>query len=525
MAMNNNKLAYLILGLTLTVTLVTGIFSYISPPAIFPDPSWGFQVMRSMEMGGGFNQLVSPSQDDIAQNTATFLTWWSPGQYLVPYFFKNLLHITTGHAAVITSVLCELLGLLGFFAFFKKIGFTPLLAACSIAFIASQQFYFIPYSFYNGGEVLMFAYLGWFLYGCFHFKKISVGMLLFVLVAGWLGFFSKSSMMLIYASGLLCMWINISPPRKEYGVWIKNGLAIAVPFVLSVAGIYVFFLSKGANPASESAGSWRVIWETFTFPLASPLLAGFSVDDLTRGLVYSPDGQMFNHFWTVVILLLLAAVSVLLIVSIVKYVPYRQYKLLVIVFYVASVLFFSYAFVRQLAISYEGRHFRTVGLVVIPGTLYLISRSKTIFKALFGLVWIFIAYSTFTRIYSDYNYNKDEATRGNSGLAQQFIDQPTMNYLLQLDKQERNATFAFVSADLGLEIQHNRIITIEPIGLNVRVKYEDYTYNGHAGPLHIMLPSDYEQHGRTKFLLKCFPGYKDFKVVKLTEDYTVYSAE
>jgi len=295
--------------------------------------------------------------------------------------------------------------------------------------------------------------------------------------------------------------------------------------VLSVAGIYVFFLSKGANPASESAGGWRVIWETFTFPLASPMLAGFSVDDLAKGLVYSPDGQMFNHFWTVVILLLLAAISIWLIISIVKYVPYREYKLLVIVFYCISVLFFSYAFVRQLAISYEGRHFRAVGLVVIPGALYLVSRSRIIFKALFGLMWLFIAGSTFIRIYSDYNYNKNEGVRGNSGLAQQFIDEPTMNYLLKLDKQQRNATFAFVSADLGLEITHNRIITIEPIGLNVKVKYEDYTYNGHAGPLHIMLPSDYEKNGRAKFLTKCFPGYQNFKAVKLTEDYTVYSAE
>jgi hypothetical protein len=523
--MNNNKLAYLILGITLTVTLTIGVLGFIGPPAIFPDPSWGFQTMRSMEMGGPFNHLVSPDQADLSKNTSMFLTWWSPGQYIVPYFFKTLFSLNTGQAAAVTSVLCELIGILGLFTFFKRLGFKPLLAATSVAFIACQQFYYIPYIFYNGGEVLMFAFVGWFLLGCFHFKKLSIPLVVFVVLSGWIGFFSKSSMMLIYASGLLCLWINISPPRKDYTTWIKNGFGIGIPFVISVAGIYLFFLSKGENPASEHAGGWRVIWETFTFPLASPLLAGLSIDDLANGLVYSPDGQMFTHFWTVVILLSLALISIVLIIGIVKYVPYQNYKLVIVVFYATSVLFFSYAFFRQLAISYEGRHFRTVGLLVIPGILYLVSKWHTSFKALFGFMWLFIAYSSFNRLNSDYFYNKREGVHGSSGLTQQFVDQPTLNYLMQLDKRQHNALFVFTSADLGLEIEHNRIITLEPIGLDVKVNYQDYVHKGHAGPLHILLPSDYEENGRAKFILKCFPGYKDFKINRITEDYTVFSAE
>jgi hypothetical protein len=523
--MNNNKLANLILGVPLLVTFIIGIFSYLAPPAIFPDPSWGFQVMRSMEMGGGFNQLISPDQADIAKNSSLFLTWWSPGQYLTPYFFKHLLGINTGQASVITILICELIGLLGFFAFFKKIGFKPVLAAASVLFISCQQFYYIPYIFYNGGEVLMFAYAGWFLYGCFYFKKISIPMLLFVLIAGGIGFFTKSTMLLVYGAGLLCLWINISPPRKDYALWLKNGFAIGIPAVLSVACIYLFFLSKGSNPASASEHSWRIIWETFSFPLASPLLSGFSVDDLTNGLVYSPDGQIFNHFWTIVVLLLLALISVILVLCILRYVPYRAYKLLILVFYSIFVLFFSYAFFRQLAISYEGRHFRIIGLIVIPGTLYLVSQTRMVFKAAFALMWIFITYTSFARLHQDYNYNKNEGVHGHTGITQQFIDKPTMTYVMQQDQQQRNAIFVFTSADLGLEIQHNRMITIEPIGADVGVDLDDYLHNGHAGPLYLVLPADYDQNGRSKFVMKCFPGYKGFTVQKKTEEYVVYRAE
>ena len=520
-----NKTALLILAIPLLVTLIAGVLSFMAPPAIFPDPSWGFQTMRSMEMGGGFNQLVGPDQGDIAKDYGFFLTWWSPGQYLLPYLFKNLLSLNTGQAAAVTSAFCEITGLLGFFAFFKKVGFTPVLAATSIAFIACQQFYYIPYAFYNGGEVLMFAYAGWFLYGCFSFKRISIPMLLFVLAAGWLGFFSKSSMMLVYASGLFCMWINMSPPRKDYAVWIKNGLAIGIPFAVAVGCIYLFFLSKGQNPASGGEGGWRIIWETFTFPLASPLLAGFSVDDLTKGLVYHPDGPMFTQTGTVLILIALATISIALIWAIIRYVPYNGYKLVIIVFYGAFVLFFGYAFFKQLAISYEGRHFRMVGLLVIPGSLYLINNTKIWYKAAFGLLWVFIAYKSLTIINQEYWYNKTQGVHGNTGLTQQFIDQPTQDYIIQLDKQHRNAVFVFISADLGLEVLHNRMITIEPIGADIKVDYNDYLYKGHAGPLYILLPSDYEANGRAKFIMKCFPGYKNFKAKKLTEDYTVWEAE
>ncbi|MDT3402693.1 hypothetical protein [Mucilaginibacter terrae] len=521
-----NKLALLILSVPVLVTLIIGVYSFIAPPAIFPDPSWGFQAMRSMELGGPFNQIVGPDQGNIADNYGYFLTWWSPGQYLVPYFFKSLFHLNVGQAAAITSVLCEVVGLLGFFAFFKRVGFKPVTAALSVAFIASQVFYFIPYAFYNGGEVLMFAYAGWFLYGCFYFKRISIPMLLFVLFAGWIGFFCKSSMLLVYASGLFCMWINLSPPRKDYAAWIKNGVAIGIPFVISVITIKLFYLSKGENPTSGSNGGLRIIWETFAFPLGSPLLAGFSVDDLTRGLVYHPDGPMFSPVVTVLILIGLAAASIALIWAIIKYVPYRPYVIAVVVFYVVFFLFFGQAFVRQLAISYEGRHFRIVGLLVIPGAIYLIERSKTYFKAAFGLIWIFIALQSFTIIHREYWFNREEGVRGNTGIVQQFIDKPTLNYLLQADKTQRNATFVFTSADLGLEIQHNRIITIEPIGADVGTNYDDYTYKGHAGPLYILLPSEYEANGGAQFIMeKCFPGYKDFKPKKVSEDYTVWEAK
>lgn len=301
---------------------------------------------------------------------------------------------------------------------------------------------------------------------------------------------------------------------------------MAPPALLSIASIYFFYLGKGQNPTSSDHTGLRLAWETLSFPLASPLLSGFSVDEITHGLIYHPDGPMFSPVWTIIILLLLAVLSITLVMAVIKRVPMRDYKILMLVFYGVSVLFFGYAFLRQLAISYEGRHFRIVGLLIIPGAIYLLSQTRfVVYKVAFGLLWTGITVFSMVKLKNEYEYDRDEAAHGTSGLTQQFIDQPTLNYIMQQDKQQRNALFVFISADLGLEIEHNRFITLEPIGKDIKIDFEDYTHAGHAGPLYIVLPSDYEEHGRDKLIMRCFPGYKNFKPITLTEDYTVYSAE
>jgi FtsH-binding integral membrane protein len=204
-----------ILSIIGIAAVVLGVLLYLTPAAIFPDPSWGFQVMRSMELGGGFNMITTPDPTNLAKNTSWFLTWWSPGQYLVPYFFKVIFAVNTGQAAAITTTVCQIIGLAGFYAFFKKAGFGPLISALSLGLIVCQQAFFNPYIFYNGGEVLLFAFLGWFLYGCIALDKPGIKLALFVLFTGWIGFICKSSFIWMYAAGLL-LYLDTPITRANY---------------------------------------------------------------------------------------------------------------------------------------------------------------------------------------------------------------------------------------------------------------------------------------------------------------------
>ncbi|SEO23187.1 hypothetical protein SAMN05192574_106187 [Mucilaginibacter gossypiicola] len=505
------------------IVFIMGIMLIIAPAAIYPDPSKGFQVMRSMELGSAFNIVVKPDQNDISKNTSEFLAWWSPGQYLVPYFFKLIFGVNTGQASSIVTLLFSLSGIFGFYYFFKKAGFTPMISALSVLFIIIQLSFSTPYVFYNGGEVLLFGYTGWFLYGCIAFEKVSWKLAVFIFVAGIIGFICKSSFLWMLAAGCCFLWFRLSLGTKAISGWIKNGLWIGIPAILSLLTISHFYLSKGGNPSTVH-GSIKLAWETFGFPLASPILTAFSIDDLTNGLLFHDDPPMFTYFWGVVIVLVCAILSILLIWFIVKKVPYKNYVLLLLVFYVVMVLFFGQSFLRQANISYEARHLRLIGLIVAPGIIYLISGLQTGYKYLFYFVCFVIAYSSYKYFVPSYFQNKNTSAHGYSGIAQLFIDQPSLNYIRNLDRQNTNAIFVVTSPDLSLEIEHNRTITVDEIGPDVAIDYEDYVYKGHAGPLYIVLPSDYIGPKST-IMRKCFPGYKGFKMTMLSNSYILWEAK
>ena len=503
--------------------LTIGVILFYIPPALFPDPAMGFQVLRCMHLGSGFNTFISPDQSDISQNYSEFLTWWSPGQYLVPNLIKSGLNINLGQAIAITITVCQLSGLAGLYYFYKKAGFSPLITTLSLIFVICQQAFFVPYVFYNGGEILLFAFEGWFLYGCISLNKITLKEVLFVVISGLLGFFLKSSFIWIYCAGLFCLWVRSSGDNHRTWNAIKNGLLIALPAALSLLAIYSFYLSKGQTPASASAGI-KLTAETVAFPLASPLLSSFSIDDLLHGILYHTGTPLINDEWSIAIVLLLALFSLLLMFSIIIYVPGKNYRLFLVIFYLAAVFFFGTAYLRQLTISYEARHFRLLGMLMVPGMIFLISKFNRAFQLVFCLLFASIAFLSVTYVVKGFRLNQNAAARGITGLAQPNIDQAALKTIMRIDKENRNATFVFTSNEIGLEILQNRIITLPPISADLRIKADDYRYDGHAGPLYIVLPESYAGP-KEKLIMKSFPGYKGFNISMLSNNYVLYSAK
>ncbi|TWR31521.1 hypothetical protein FPZ43_03345 [Mucilaginibacter pallidiroseus] len=496
---------------------------FINAPAVFPDPSWGLQVMKSMQRGYGFNNLVLPAHENIATNASEFLTWWSPGQYLLPYLFTTVFKLKLAHAIAATILLCQAVGLVGFYRFFTKAGFNQNIALMSLLFIVAQQAFFGSFIFYTGGEILLFAFCGWFLYGCLSFSKPGVTLAIFVFACGLLGFVCKSSFIWMYAAGLLSVWIILSNNTKKVVTWLTNGIWIGIPAVASVLCIFFFFLSKGSSPVTEKSEMPLTV-NAVTYPLASPLLSGFSADDLANGLVEHNNKVLFSPDTATVIVAVLAVLSLALIYAIVKAVNNSKYKVVLLSIYAISILFFGTSYLRSLNISYESRHFRNIGLLVTPGLIYVVlNTGKVAYKYAFvGIASVILFFSVRFYILSSVALNT-EVARGATGIAHQFADQPSVDYIGMLDRKSSNATFVFFSPDLPLEIQHNRAITMDPINGDMSFDLDASVYKGHAGPLYILMPHNYIGI-RASMILKCFPGYKGFSLKELSDDYVLYYA-
>jgi hypothetical protein len=470
-----------------------------------------------MKNGGGFNLLITPSPANIAKNDTSFLTWWSPGQYLMPYFFQTIFRVNLAHAAVITVILGNVCGLTGLYFFFLKARFTKNVAAISLLFIVLQQAFWIPYAYYTGGEILLFAFIGWFLLGCITFTRIDIKTILFILISGWIGFFCKSSFMWIYATGLICLWLRISTGLPMFWARFKQGFILAVPAVLSLAVVYVLYLSKGDNPASASEG-FKLTFQAIAYPIAAPFLSGLSFDDMFNGIING--GNWFTPAEIIPLLALLAVLSVLLILEIVRQLPHKDYRRMLVIFYGMAILFFSYSFLRQASISYESRHLRAVGLLMTPGLIYLFGLAKVPFRVVFFLVCLPIAYKSFNYAIRTPTANKLSARAG-SGFSQQFIDQPSLDYIVNMDKTIKNATFVFITPDIGLEIQHNRSIVIDDLDVE---ESNVSCYYGHAGPLYVVLPAALSGK-EVNIMYRYFPGYSNFQPKPLSKDYILYAAQ
>lgn len=520
MYLEADKSYKVILGITLGITLILGILIFIVPPCPFPDPSWGFQVMRATEHGHAFNTLSSPDPTNIAVDKTVFLSWWSPGQYLLPYFLKTVLWLNTGRATALTIILCSILGLVGYFKLFKRLGFTPNIAAISVAFIACQNYFIQPYIFYTGGETLIFAFAGWFLYGCFCIDKISWKALVFVFFAGLIGFFSKSSALWVYVAGLACIWIKTSVDSKKILIWIKNGALLAVPFITALGIIYFFYLSLGENP-SGSEGGLIFKPETFTFPLASPFVAGLSLDELFNGFIFHDDAAIFTYSQATLILIALALASIALLVCIYRFVPNKNYALAIGVLYIVAALFFIDLYLKQASVSYEGRHYRIIGILAIPGMVYFASKAKAT-QVAFGVMWVaFICWEvkSFTL---DYKFNMHSA-RGTSGFSWQGYEPATLNELIKLDNEQRNAIFVITNPDIAIEIKHNRIITLDIEDMD-KGDFAELRFAGNGGIIYILMPVSYIKNGFAQGIAKSFVNYKHFEVKPLSKTFCLYTA-
>src|SRR5262249_21534233 len=207
--------------------------------------------------------IASPDPANIADDVVRFLSWYSPGQYLVPGFFIWL-GTNYGHALSLTTLIATVTGVVGWIQVARSFAVSSFVLF--VFALGLNTFFYVTYPFriYNGGEVLLFAAAPWSLYAmrwaanqtpilCFAISLLSIALL----------FFAKLTGLIIFATNVMAISLFALINRRRL-----NSSIITMWVAAAVAALcfMMFWLARGPVAASGSKFifNWLPIWFSLT---------------------------------------------------------------------------------------------------------------------------------------------------------------------------------------------------------------------------------------------------------------------
>jgi hypothetical protein len=261
---------YLAGYIPLVVPVVLFIVSLSIPPTIQWDSANGLIVLRSMLEGGSFNILAEPDYADISRDVATFLSLWTPGQYIVPGVFVWF-GTNYGLALSLTTLIATLIGVIGWAQVARSFAVTPFVFILFVSGLVSFRFATFAFRNYHGGEILLFAAAPWTLYVLqWGVDKPLLICVAISLLSAALLFFAKLTGLICFAANVLA--ISLLSVARE-GRLTSSILGMWAASAISAMLFLTFWPARDWGPASAS---WLDIW----FPVTGTALSGFSAISL-----------------------------------------------------------------------------------------------------------------------------------------------------------------------------------------------------------------------------------------------------
>lgn len=351
------------------------------------DASLGFLTLQSSLEHGAFNRVNHPAPSNLAEDRSEFIVWWTPGQYLVPYWVSKSLDINIGIALRFVGVLCSLGGLVGYWLLYNRLGFNHLCVYLCLIAICSQHYYLNISRVYLGGDLLLFTFAPYIALGVLSAKITYHRRALFSALLCFAAIFLKASALIIFVSIALYLALELHGwpgssilPSCDWGIYLRRSLILGAVMVLYVVAVNLAYISQGVTISSFTRPfSYDKLWGV-PVALAGPLYGAFSF--------FEPYST--KQFFIPMAFLSLCAIRALVTAELLS-----DYRRMLVAHYIAFFTFFSYAYIRGMSISYEPRHFRIVGLLLLPGLIHrlLSYRHQTILAsaiAVLGLASVVI---------------------------------------------------------------------------------------------------------------------------------------
>jgi hypothetical protein len=493
---------------------LTGLFV---PPVLSHDAGWGMREWRTYETGGPIDSITGPDAEDISRDLTSRVTWWSPGQYMVPGIL-TLLGIRLGTALSITAGLSLLCCLLGWIHLAKHFALSPRTTTLVVVFIATFRYSTLPFSIYNGGEILLQGLTPWLILTSCRIPSMSAlragGLAcLAVLIA----FFAKLTGVMVASAALFAGAVEALIRLRRITAGLIAG---AVGAILALVALNVVWFSHGTTPASGAGWSFR-IGDVF-FAFGAPWGAGVSWTDMLTSLLFNErhpalPGSHDNGSSSLTLWLLVPPI-ILFSTVIVK--GWRQWihdanllrlSMITASFYAVCALAMSVIFLHGGDVSLEERHLRAAGMLIIVCILALADRlpRKSVSRTAVGALCILMSlYGCLAFAYHAWSTKRSEIDHY-SGTYQPSLDPSAIELLRSAFAQEgRDALFVLPSPDAASAFAPGVRILTNHIEYEPEETIAARTYRGKVrGRLYVIVPARIAQSDKATLLLKEFVDY------------------
>jgi hypothetical protein len=496
--------------LPLSVLIILFILSLYIPPMINPDSGIGFLVLRNMLEGGAFNTLTAPDPTNITKDVVTFLTWWSPGQYLVPGSFIWL-GADYGLAVSLTGLFATFIGVVGWIQVgrsFKVSFFVLFLFVMGLSTFSHVTQHF---RVYHGGEVLLFAAAPWSLYAMqWAVNKPPILCLVVSLLSAALLFFAKLTGIIVFATNVAAISVSALVSERRVSPSI---MAMWLASAIGALCFLMFWLARGPVPAGGSTFTFR--WLPIWFSVTGAAFSGVSGLDFLLWFLGHPWVQiMSGQRGTELLIYVLGPLGLVLMVWVwfrLRRTRYREMAVLlltiILLYTIAGAMYLRGAYI------FQDRHFRYVGILFFLLLLTAIDQWRVPLAK--NLVWVVVIVlglyglkQSFTGAYAQMRAGYYDPMAGIS----QEISPAILEYMRSeiIQHNYRRPIAVVPSPSAGVSLPRFRIIA--PFK-----EIRAHKWAGRAEKIFVVVHEEMLLNGKAEAILRSFISYEfdDWRQMKL----------
>jgi hypothetical protein len=493
--------------LPLLIPIILFLGSLYIPPTIFVDSGAGFLALRSMLEGGAFNSITTPDPANIANDVAIFLTWWSPGQYLVPGSFIWL-GTSYGLAVSLTALMATLIGVVGWIQVARSFAVSSFVLFVFVLGLNTFSYVTLPFRMYHGGELLLFAAAPWSLYAmrwaankppilCFTISLLSAALL----------FFAKLTGLIVFATNVVAISLGALASQRRLD---SSTIAMWVASAIAALCFMMFWVARGPVPGGESTFSfnWLPIW----FSITGATFSGISGLEFLQWLLYRVR-TISDFSMGIEPSYVLGPLGMLLIVWVWFRLRYTRYRdtavLLLTIIFVYAIVAAAAMDVSRDTIPFEERYFRYAGILFFLLLLTAIDQWRVRFaKGLACLVVIVLGlYGLKNYVTGAYAQMRAGYYDPVTGISQDMVSPAVLEYLRsEITRHNFQRPIVLIpSPTAGISLPRFRIL--HPFG--AWTGYTERTkWVGRADKIFVVLPEKTLLNGKAEAILRAFTDYE-----------------